>query len=74
MWIKKDPELARRLRVKFTKLRAERGLTLEGMERLTGMASSSYHHLESGERMPTIPTLKKICEALRISSHEILGF
>lgn len=74
MSIEKDPKLARQLRVKFTKMRIERGLTLDEMARLVGRKKTTYAHYESGRMMPTITSLKKICDALGMKSYEILGF
>jgi transcriptional regulator with XRE-family HTH domain len=48
-------------------------LTQEDVAERVGLATEVYGRLERGGMLPSVPTLKKLCEVLRIPSDVLLG-
>ncbi|GAU86716.1 helix-turn-helix domain-containing protein [Bosea sp. BIWAKO-01] len=51
----------------FARIRREKGLTQEDVERLSGFSQQYLSGLESGLRNPTIGTLSELANALDVS-------
>ncbi|HOO63004.1 MAG TPA: XRE family transcriptional regulator [Synergistaceae bacterium] len=67
--MKQSPEaLAENLRI----LREERNLSLQSLAELTGVSKSMLRQIETGKSNPTIETLWKIANGLRISFTSLL--
>ena len=64
-----DARLAARIRA----LRAERGLTLEGLASLAEVSRAMLSRIERGESSPTAQLLNKICGGLRITLSELFA-
>ncbi|KAF0114376.1 MAG: hypothetical protein FD150_1577 [Rhodobacteraceae bacterium] len=47
--------------------RAEQGLSLEQLARLTGISAPALSLIETGKRDPRLTTIKRISDALRVS-------
>lgn len=58
-------------RLKLARLRA--GLTQNEVATITGLKPAAISHFETGNRTPSIQNLVKLCEALKITSDEIIG-
>lgn len=56
------------------KAREARGLTQARVARMCRITTNYYARIERGERMVTLPTLKKVVVALRIKSSDLLTF
>jgi transcriptional regulator with XRE-family HTH domain len=54
----------------LTRLREARGLTVYALAKAAGVDASQLRRIESGERMPTWPTLRKLASALGVSLAE----
>jgi len=52
------------LNIRLTEILAERGIKQADLCRLTGLASSMISHYCTGQRIPSVPTIVKIAEAL----------
>jgi transcriptional regulator with XRE-family HTH domain len=48
------------------------GLTQEEVARKVGLVPIVYGRVERGGMLPSVPTLRKLCQALRISADELL--
>ena len=57
----------RELSLYLLKVRYERKLTETAFARQLGMSQPAYSRLELGEHVPTIPTLKRIANALGVT-------
>ena len=66
-----DP--TRRIGSVIRRVRTERELTLEEASQRAGVSSSMLGQIERGESNPTVSTLWKIAEGLRISFSELMG-
>ena len=53
-------------------IRADRKLTREKMAELVGVSTTFYANLETGNKMMSVTTLKKIADALGVSTDSIL--
>ncbi len=53
--------------------RVRANLTQEDVAERVGLATEVYGRLERGGMLPSVPTLKKLCETLRIPSDVLLG-
>ena len=53
--------------------RVRANLTQEDVAERVGLATEVYGRLERGGMLPSVPTLKKLCEVLRIPSDVLLG-
>jgi transcriptional regulator with XRE-family HTH domain len=53
--------------------RVQANLTQEDVAERVGLATEVYGRLERGGMLPSVPTLKKLCETLRIPSDVMLG-
>src|SRR3712207_9499948 len=61
--------LGRRVRA----LRRERGLTLEGLARSSGVSRAMISKLERGEKNPTLVVAAKVAEGLGVSLSQVVG-
>ncbi len=50
------------------------GLTQVELAESIGTATEVYGRLERGKMLPSVPTLFRLCVALRSGPHELLGF
>ena len=57
---------ARAIAIRLVEYRADNQLTQTALGRMLGMSQPAVARLEAGEHMPTLPTLKRISEALGI--------
>jgi len=57
----------------FRERRKFLGLTQENVAEKAGISLSFYAHIERGTRVASIMTVKKLCEALSVSSDRALG-
>jgi transcriptional regulator with XRE-family HTH domain len=53
--------------------RMRAGLTQADVAERVGIATEVYGRLERGKMLPSVPTLRRLCLALRTSSDEFLG-
>lgn len=53
--------------------RVRANLTQEDVAERVGLATEVYGRLERGGMLPSVPTLKKLCEVLHIPSDILLG-
>ncbi|WP_309891973.1 helix-turn-helix transcriptional regulator [Archangium sp.] len=53
--------------------RVQANLTQEDVAERVGLATEVYGRLERGGMLPSVPTLKKLCETLHIPSDVLLG-
>lgn len=61
--------LGRRVRA----LRRERGLTLDGLARRSGVSRAMISKLERGEKSPTLVVAAKVAEGLGVSLSQVVG-
>ncbi|MCR4340008.1 MAG: helix-turn-helix domain-containing protein [Gemmatimonadaceae bacterium] len=54
-------------------LRESRGLTQTELGARAGIAAASVSHFETGQRTPSLESLVKLAEALRVSTDALLG-
>lgn len=52
---------------KITKLRTEKGITVNKLANICGLSQGFVRQIELGEKNPTVESLKLICDALNIS-------
>jgi len=55
----------------LAELRRERGLTQAELAKLIGVTTSAVGNWESGERIPRLPTLRKLADALGCQIEDI---
>ncbi|MBQ2823364.1 MAG: helix-turn-helix transcriptional regulator [Oscillospiraceae bacterium] len=67
-------ELSYRIGERIREFRAERRLSQEMLALSSGMHPAYLGKIERGEKCPTIDTLSRICEGLKIPVHELLDF
>lgn len=60
---------ARRLRL----TRETRGLTQLQVAERTGLKPAAVSHFETGQRRPSLMNLRRLCDALRVSSDYLIG-
>ena len=53
--------------------RKELGITLRSLSQKTDISMTSLGFYESGERLPTVVNLNKLCEALKLNYQEVYG-
>jgi transcriptional regulator with XRE-family HTH domain len=53
--------------------RERAGLTQADVASLVGLAPAVYGRIERGHMLPSVPTLHRLCVALRISANVLLG-
>ena len=58
--------------VKLRRLRRERALSQQDVERMTGVAQATLSDLEGGKRGARASTLRKLAEALRVEPRELM--
>ncbi len=68
-----DEKLQRTLGDAARAARLRLGLTQEEVSRKVGLAQSVYGRIERGGMMPSVPTMRKLCEALDISADALLS-
>ena len=54
------------------RLRRERALSQQDVERITGLAQATLSDLEGGKRGARASTLRKLAEALRVEPKELM--
>lgn len=57
-----------------THYRMLRGMTKLELSKISGLSDSHICQIENGSRVPTIPTIIKLCEALDISPSDLEDF
>jgi len=62
-----------RLGQRVRALRRERGLTLEGLARRSGVSRAMISKLERGEKNPTLVVAAKVAEGLGVSISQVVG-
>ena len=62
----KGPDLAPAVGANLRRLRTERGLSLEGLARISGVSRAMLGQIELGQSAPTINVLWKIARALEL--------
>ncbi len=55
-------------------VRQKKGLSLEQLESLTGIEEANLRKIESGTRLPTMPTIMILSNALGVSHRELQEF
>jgi transcriptional regulator with XRE-family HTH domain len=68
-----DEKLQRTLGEMARAARLRLGLTQEEVANRVGLAQSVYGRIERGKMMPSVPTLRKLCLVLDISSEVLLS-
>jgi transcriptional regulator with XRE-family HTH domain len=64
---RKDADIDSRIGARIRELRAERGLTLEGLARLADVSRAMVSRIERGESSPTAQLLNRICGGLGVT-------
>lgn len=62
-----EPDIDGRIGARVRELRAERGLTLDGLARLADVSRAMLSRIERGESSPTAQLLNKLCGGLGIT-------
>jgi transcriptional regulator with XRE-family HTH domain len=57
---------------RLRRLRTERALSQEDLERMTGIAASTISNLERGKRSAQHRTLRRLAEALGVQPRELM--
>jgi transcriptional regulator with XRE-family HTH domain len=57
---------------RLRRLRTERALSQEDVERMTGIAASTISNLERGKRSAQHRTLRRLAEALGVEPRELM--
>ncbi len=57
---------------RLRRLRRERALSQQDVERMTGVAQATLSDLEGGKRGARASTLRKLAEALRVEPRELM--
>ena len=57
---------------RLRRLRRERALSQQDVERMTGVAQATLSDLEGGKRDARASTLRKLAEALRVEPRELM--
>jgi transcriptional regulator with XRE-family HTH domain len=57
---------------KLRRLRVERALSQQDLERITGIAQSTLSNLELGYRPARLSTIRKLAEALNVEPKELM--
>jgi transcriptional regulator with XRE-family HTH domain len=57
---------------KLRRLRVERALSQQDLERMTGIAQSTISNLELGNRPARLSTIRKLAEALNAEPKELM--
>ena len=57
---------------RLRRLRTERALSQEDLERMTGIAASTISNLERGKRSAQHRTLRRLAEALGVEPRELM--
>ena len=65
--------LARTLGQAARGARERLGLTQAQVADMIGIAHVVYNRLENAKMLPSVPTLVRLCDALRVPSDELLG-
>lgn len=55
-------------------IRQRKGLTQCELGKITGLTNQQIYRYEKGENDPSIVVLEWLCQALGVSSKELLGF
>jgi transcriptional regulator with XRE-family HTH domain len=58
--------------VKLRKLRRERALSQQDLERITGIAQATLSDLEQGKRGARASTLRKLADVLEVAPKELM--
>ena len=61
----------RRISENLRRIRKARGMSLDTMSERTGVSKSMLGQIERGESNPTVSTIEKIAEGLKISFDEL---
>jgi transcriptional regulator with XRE-family HTH domain len=62
------------LGVKLAAVRRARGLTLNELEKISGIALQTINKIERGGQKPSLTTLEILCKSLQIDSSLVLDF
>ncbi|MBN9669912.1 helix-turn-helix domain-containing protein [Roseibium aggregatum] len=68
-----DADILARLPERLKKARRAQGLSLEAVERLSGVSRSMVSQIERGESNPTVATLFNLTRALKVDFAGLLG-
>jgi transcriptional regulator with XRE-family HTH domain len=66
-------ELQVTMRIQLKEWREKRGLSLRALAAKSGIHHMSLFRLESGKLDPQLSTLLKLCRALGITLHQLVG-
>ena len=61
------------MKIHVEKYRLERGLSLNELYRLSGVAASHIGYIESGRSIPTLTTLCKLSKALDVPAYKLFS-
>lgn len=64
-------DVGRRVGQNIARLRRQRVLTQDALAQVTGLKQTYLSELENGKRNPTLGTLSRIAEALRVDIAEL---
>ena len=70
----KDEKLRMEIAKRLKEIRLKKGLTQSDVAKLAGLNSNFYAKVERGEAKPSVETIKKISEGLKVKSSDILPF
>ncbi|MBN1210301.1 MAG: helix-turn-helix transcriptional regulator [Myxococcaceae bacterium] len=71
---RREHQLAATLGRSVRAARMRAGLTQADLAASIGTATEVYGRLERGKMLPSVPTLFRLCVALRSGPHELMGF
>lgn len=65
-------EMTKNLGIQLKKIRQQRGMSLDDMAKLTDVSKAQLAQMEKGESNPTVSTIWKIADGLKISFSSLL--
>ena len=71
--VRVERPLVRALGARLHAVRVRAALTQAQVARRVGLAPAEYGRIERGERLPSLPALRRLCVELGIDSDELLG-
>ena len=60
--------------VRLRKIREQKGMLQKDLAKKIGIPSSQICRYEKGKLLPVITTLEWLCDALKVSATELLGY
>lgn len=68
-----EQQILYKVGILFSEKRRERGLSVRGLSRSSGVSSTVISDLENAKKLPTIKIIIKLCLALKMDLDEVLN-